>query len=268
MKHAQDIGLPEAPAAEVPAAGTATRGMPGLDAAGLIATWEAAAGLPVPLRALRLLDAAWPGQDWARTPIGQRDRQLFTLREALFGPAMEACADCPACGATLDLPLDTTELLAGSAPAAEAPLLVEAAGHILRCRLPDTTDLLAVAEAPEAGRGALLLARCTLSAMRGDAPCAVEALPPEVVAAAAAGMAAADPLADPRLGLHCPECGHSWTAPFDIAAFLWDDVEDLAQRLLRQIHILAGAYSWSEAEILRLSARRRRWYVEAVAGAP
>lgn len=239
-------------------------GSPELDAEGVIAAWEAAAGLTPPRRALLMLAAAWPGHDWALVPIGQRDRQLFLLREALFGPMLEACADCPACDAMLDLPLTTHDFLTSTAPAPGELLLVEAAGHVLRCRLPDTSDLLAVAAAPEAQRAELLLQRCVVSAMQGGAPCPAAGLPPAVVAASAAAMAAADPLADPRLGLTCPDCGHGWTAPFDIASFLWDDVEDLAQRLLGQVHALAGAYGWSQADILRLSARRRRWYVEAV----
>jgi hypothetical protein len=240
---------------------------PRLDAAGLIAAWEAAT-TEVPLRrAAILLGAAWPGQDWLLAPIGQRDRFLFRLRERLFGPAMEASADCPACGATLDLPLTTQDLLVDAAPPPPEGYAVEAAGYRIRCRLPDSRDLLAVAEAPPTQRADLLLDRCVLNASHGDRACDPASLPRPVRDAIAVAMEAADPQADPQLGLNCPECGHGWTAPFDIAAFLWDDIEDCVARLLRQVHILAGAYGWTEATILGLTARRRRWYVEAVTGA-
>jgi hypothetical protein len=124
-----------------------------------------------------------------------------------------------------------------------------------------------VAAAPAAQRADRLLERCVLAASPNDMAYAPAALPPAARDAVAAAMAAADPQADPCLGLTCPECGHGWTAPFDIASFLWDDIEECVARLLRQVHILAGAYGWTEAAILGLTARRRRWYVEAVTGA-
>ena len=69
-----------------------------------------------------------------------------------------------------------------------------------------------------------------------------------------------------NLALACPGCGHEWTAPFDIAAYLWEDIEDCARRLLRQVHDIARAYGWTEDTILSLSARRRRMYLEAITG--
>jgi hypothetical protein len=34
------------------------------------------------------------------------------------------------------------------------------------------------------------------------------------------------------------------------------------RRLLREVHTLALAYGWREADILNMSARRRRFYLE------
>ena len=67
-----------------------------------------------------------------------------------------------------------------------------------------------------------------------------------------------------QLDLTCPACGHAWQAPFDIATFVWRELDDWAQRTLREIHVIAGAYGWSEDEILQLSARRRQIYVEMI----
>jgi predicted DNA-binding transcriptional regulator AlpA len=78
-------------------------------------------------------------------------------------------------------------------------------------------------------------------------------------------MAAADPLADIRLGLICPACGHAWQVLFDIVTFFWSEIDAWARRTLREVHALARAYGWREAEILALTARRRQHYLEILA---
>lgn len=235
---------------------------PALDAAGLIRLWEAGEPAAPPWRAVLMLVHAWPSHDWPRAPIGTRDRWLFHLREHLFGPAMPATVACPVCTTTLELELRTTDLIAP--PPDATPLTVTEDGLTARYRLPDTEDLLSVAAADD--RAGQLLARCVIGAEQDGMAVDVAGLPASLRAAIAAGMASADPQADPRLGLACPGCGHEWSAPFDIAAYLWDDIADCARRLLRQVHDIARAYGWAEQAILALPARRRRWYVETIAG--
>ena len=43
----------------------------------------------------------------------------------------------------------------------------------------------------------------------------------------------------------------------DITAYLWSEVEDWAKRLLIEIHTLASAYGWREAELLALEPAQR-----------
>jgi hypothetical protein len=64
------------------------------------------------------------------------------------------------------------------------------------------------------------------------------------------------------LDLRCPTCGHSWHALFDIVAFFWAELASQAKRLLREVHTLARAYGWREADIVSMSARRRQLYLE------
>ena len=75
-------------------------------------------------------------------------------------------------------------------------------------------------------------------------------------------MSQADPQADVKLGLDCPACGHDWLVTFDILSFLWSEIETWAQRMLRDVHILARSYGWREADILAMSAFRRQCYLE------
>ena len=87
-------------------------------------------------------------------------------------------------------------------------------------------------------------------------------LPDAVMEAVTNRMAQADPQADVQLAIRCPNCGHQWEAPFDIGSFLWTEIHACAMRLLREIHALASAYGWREADILALSPRRRQAYLE------
>jgi len=77
-------------------------------------------------------------------------------------------------------------------------------------------------------------------------------------------IAALDPRARIELDLSCANCGHSWQTVFDIAGFLWAEINAWAPRTLRDVHTLARAYGWREADILGMSPRRRQSYLELV----
>jgi hypothetical protein len=47
-------------------------------------------------------------------------------------------------------------------------------------------------------------------------------------------------------------------------SFFWNEIEAWACRVLHDVHTLAGAYGWSEREVLRLSPTRRQMYLEMV----
>jgi hypothetical protein len=74
-------------------------------------------------------------------------------------------------------------------------------------------------------------------------------------------MAEIDPQADIQIALTCPACLHQWSAAFDIASHLWIEVNSWAMRILDEVHRLASAYGWSEADILELSPMRRQLYL-------
>jgi hypothetical protein len=75
-----------------------------------------------------------------------------------------------------------------------------------------------------------------------------------------------DAQANVQLDLHCPACQRGWTAAFDIVAFFWGELDAWAQRLLVEVHKLASAYGWSEADILGMSQVRRNLYLNIVNG--
>ena len=90
-------------------------------------------------------------------------------------------------------------------------------------------------------------------------------LPPAVVDAVEAALAAADPFAELLVTLTCPACSHEWSAVLDPVEFVWERLERWARHLGDDVHVLASAYGWSEADILALTPQRRRLYLEAVA---
>ena len=91
----------------------------------------------------------------------------------------------------------------------------------------------------------------------------VASLPETVTEALASTMAEADPQGDVELALECPACGHAWRAGFDVASFLWAELDAWSRRTLDDVHVLASAYGWSENEILALGPRRQH-YLERV----
>jgi len=95
-------------------------------------------------------------------------------------------------------------------------------------------------------------------------PVAIGDLPGEIAAQIAEQIERADPGADISLNLICPACDHRWQITFDIVTFFWAEINHLAKRLLREVHTLARAYGWREADILAMSAARRQAYLEMV----
>lgn len=232
--------------------------------AALLAAWEAGRRQSPPARALSLLASTGvESATLANWPLGRRDSALLDLRAARFGPRITGLTHCPACGDRLELDFAVDDIRTACAGDDAEECIVETDEGRFRLALRPlrTADLLAVAAQPQE---AALLARAVVRVDSDGEPHALATLPPAVVAAAASRLAALDPQADVRLALRCAACAHEWTAPFDVGAFLWEEVDAWARRLLVEVHLLASAYGWREADILALSAARRRAYLELV----
>ena len=119
--------------------------------------------------------------------------------------------------------------------------------------------------ADDATREEALLRRCVLEARRDAATIAVDALPESIIHLVAERLARADASADVDIALACDACAHAWTAPFDVEAFFWEEIDAWAERTLCDVHRLASAYGWSESDILALGPRRRQRYLASIA---
>jgi hypothetical protein len=136
-------------------------------------------------------------------------------------------------------------------------------GHAFR--LPNSRDLARVARETDPRLAAIrLMETCRVesgdSAVWDKSPVWDE----EDIEEIGEKMALADPMAEIRLTLNCPECGNAWDETLNISAFLWAEIESRARRLLIETHTLASAYGWTENEIFSLSEPRRALYMEMV----
>lgn len=240
--------------------------MRALSAAELLAVWELAANQPAALRTLALLAAGsddGSSEQLAQLPIGESDARLLTLRERTFGPRLAAVSSCPACREALEFEVSAADIRVPSASEPRLMIEMERVGYQLRFRLPNNIDVanLDPADDNQTNRR-YLLRRCLLSAQRDGASVSADELPPEIVAAIAERMAEADPQAEVQFALACPRCGHSWSAPLDIASFVWSEINARAIRLLNDVHVLASAYGWRETDILSMNPIRRQTYLE------
>ena len=232
-----------------------------LSAAELLAVWEKGLAAPAAERALLLLAAGYPKapQDLAQLSVGQRDGLLLALRAAQFGQQLDCVAPCPGCREQLELSFDIAAIQA--APSKQAQTIrLRRKGYDVRFRLPNSLDLLALEPGDEAQT--TLLQRCVRSASHQGKSISAGDLPDTIIRAIVGRMAQADPQAEIQVALSCPACEHEWLSLFDIVSYFWSEINGWALRLLQEIHQLAMAYGWREADILALSPWRRRVYLQ------
>src|SRR4051794_1464436 len=228
-----------------------------LSARDLLLVWEQAEPLRPAERALVLLAAARPDlseQERSALTLGRRETWLLALYQGTFGPAMELVADCPACREPLELALEIPDLEGEwSAERDVEPagaFEIEEGGLRLLARPPDGGDLAALAACSDDDAARLLLVeRCVLDASREGVAIAASSLFPEEIDLLSRSLAEIDPRAELLLDLVCPVCGTPWQALLDAADCLWREIDAAARRLLREIHALARAYHWAEADI-------------------
>jgi T4 bacteriophage base plate protein len=239
-----------------------------LSASELLRVWEQGHGKPSYRKAMLILAAACSEEsteELAELSIGSRDSRLLTLRELTFGPELTSLTVCPACSEKLESSLNVADLRISTPEPRNQLLHLELDDYSIDFRLPNTGDLI------EAGRSSdleqiqrELAKRCVNEIRRQDEKLTTEHLPSHVVELLAMKMTEADPQADTQLSLSCPVCGHSWQALFDIVSYFWSEIQAWAVRILREVHLLASAYGWREADILAMSPLRRHLYLGMV----
>jgi len=241
--------------------------MKSLGDADILAVWETAHRYHPVDQAIALLMTAEPEHsrdELAALPLGCRDARLLALRRSTFGDTLHSRGTCPQCNEAVEFEISCSVLCMPDAEVSERT--VDAEGYQLRMRPLTSFDLAAAAGASNVAEARrILLQRCVVEARRNDAFVDADELPEAINAAVAQAALMTDPQAELLFELACPACAHRWQATLDIAHILWKEVDARAQRLLMEVHLLARAYGWREADILGMSPVRRNAYLQRVA---
>ena len=222
------------------------------DAQTILGLWEQAEHEHPIDRALSILSvfARASRSSLASLPIHRRDALLLASRVAAFGYTLEGVAACPGCGCKVDAALT---LPAAAAVPSDDKGRVEVEGRAVGFRIPNSRDLAAAVRAPDAeAAGRMLLTRCQLASEPGEA--VARAIDAEIERLCEASSL--------ELKMACPQCSGEFVVPVDIASFFWDELVFYAKRLLEDVDALAQRYGWTEADVLSLPERRRRYYLE------
>jgi len=186
--------------------------------------------------------------------VGDRDYLMLQLRRLTLGDEVNAVLNCPACSAPMDVSFRVSETPVAWRSQKAAWHEMAWSDRVIRFRLPtggDQEELLGI-DPQDAAE--MLLDRCLLD----DGGLTLSS---EERGAVVDEMERRAPQVDVELDLICPECSHSFVAPFDATAFFFEEMRINGRQLLREVHALALYYHWSESEILGLQRRRRRDYL-------
>jgi len=235
----------------------------GLGGEEILRAWEAAAATEPPGRSAAVLREVLTDLPVTAEalPVGRCDTLLLALRVGTFGSRFSGVSSCPGCGVDIDVDIDIGAIL-NALPSPDMSYAEEYlhrdGDYVVRYRLPTTADLVAAADADDP---ATRIAQRCLTAVACGAEALAEA-PAALLASVAEQMSAADPAADIRFTVSCPDCATEWSAPLDVAAVFDTELTAAALQILHEIDELASRYGWSEQQILALSPTRRRTYLE------
>jgi len=227
----------------------------------LLHIWENGFGQPNIEKACSILTAASPSANMEvvkKWSIEERDIKLFYLRYWMFGDRFINTANCPQCNEQVEWEMNIEKF---SIP--PLPLNKEAEFHFstddykILYRLPNSEDLhLTDSEQ--------ILCNCLLEIKKQDKPVSLQKLPETIIESLGKEMEIVSPLSNISLGLNCPECRHQWEMNFDILTYLWKEIDSWAMKILEEVYLLANAFKWSEKDILNMSNRRRRIYLNMI----
>ena len=206
--------------------------------------------------------------------INDREFLMMKLRELTLGKDLKAMIVCrdPKCAQSMDIALNLDDLRPNVKPVDRRVFKfeVDEAGETfaLEFRLPTGADQEACAGLAADPESAInqLLARIVL---RVNNNCSVdeqtiEALPSGVLKELERRIEELEPLLSIDLEAACVECGQSLVSHFDVTSFFLDELQQNRRLLEREVHFIAWHYHWPEKEILSLTRRKRRRYIDLI----
>jgi hypothetical protein len=170
----------------------------------------------------------------------------------------------------MDLDIKASEMLLSPYPQPkewyEMTVKENGVAYRVQFRLPNGGDqevTAALAHSQPQAAVEMLLRRCVKQVIPADEEGdRIEEWPSAVIQQLPAVMADLDPQAELMLNLNCPVCDHPFSALFDTATYFFQELAGRMRHLYREVHLLAFYYHWSEREIMQMTTRKRRRYLE------
>lgn len=243
----------------------------GLSAAQLLEIVDAGAAVNAVARGRLMLAVAVPdllGEQLDDLSLGDRDAWVLELRCGTFGDELAARVRCPNCAGTLSarIPHAHVALQALCSAPHEACVVRVTDGDVsVEARTPDGAALAAAACCADVAAARASLVSSCVSALRDGAPLDPLELDDALLRRVGEAIVEAEPQVEVRVPMSCAACGHEWAPVLDVVHFFWRELSASSVALLDEVHQLAIGYGWSEEQVLRLSPRRRRQYVERLA---
>ena len=225
----------------------------------LLEAWERGCAETAVRRPVALLAAGCEQPDCetlAGLSLVERDLELFRLRRLTFGDTLRGVVPCASCSTRLEFEISIASILDRLGRLPHLGDVRWSAKDVSFAMRPVTTrDLAEIASSPDPRRR--LLALCT-SVEGADTRAAIAAHEQAIVDR----FNELNENAETRFTITCTLCGESDQVDLDIGRFLWADIRNAAFRMMREVRDLAGAYGWSERDILSMSPARRACYMD------
>jgi len=227
----------------------------------LLHIWENGFGQPNIEKACSILAVASSSAEMdtiKRWSIEERDIRLFYLRYWMFGDSFVNTANCPKCNEQVEWNMNINEFSIPPLPLHKnTEFHFSTQDYKILYRLPNSEDL----NLTDSGK---ILSNCLLEIKKQDKPISSQELPQTVVELLGTEMEKTSPLSNISINLNCSECSNQWEMNFDILTYLWTEIDNWAMKILQEVYLLANAFKWSEKDILNMSNRRRRIYLNMI----
>jgi hypothetical protein len=198
-------------------------------------------------------------EDIGRWSIEKRDKALFNLRKKIFGSLFLNMCTCPSCGSALEWSFDLDRLNIDTSMDAEH----ESTGYLvsgdykLNYRLPMVSDL----REKDPGR---MLQNCIHNASFKNAAVPIETIGDDTMAQLRMEIEKHCPVSGISFEFKCGACKHAWEEPFDIASYFSKEINNWAKTILREVSVIASAFSWPEDTIVNMGQKKRNYYLSLI----
>jgi hypothetical protein len=188
-----------------------------------------------------------------------RDRLLAVVYQRTFGDRIDNTIGCQRCGQPFEIDFSLQAVVDSLEKKGAHPRAKALGGNRFETeagiafRVPTGRDERTIAAVDPSEAEAALLRCCLPEDSTAVSAAVVEELLAEIA-----------PLVELELEARCPECGHTHALQFDIQSYLLQALMGDQKRLTWEIHRLAATYGWSLGEILSLTRRERRSFVELI----